>query len=96
MDSGLYVQVLSSAEVIVAALFLILLLPLVFFIASTRSQRRFVRLPARGKTPRPARRPAEQAEPPEDQEEEKDEDVPPSAGPRQRSRGPAAGPDDRA
>ncbi len=44
MDSGLFTRVLSSPEVIVASLALILLLPLVFFIASTKSRRRLVRV----------------------------------------------------
>jgi hypothetical protein len=91
MESGLYVQVFSSVEVIVAALFLIFLLPLVFFIASTKSRRRFVRLPARPRTPRPVRRPPPAAAAPE---EDEDLDAPPSSRPRGRSRGPAAGPDD--
>ncbi|MGA2378564.1 MAG: hypothetical protein ABSG85_04590 [Spirochaetia bacterium] len=89
MDSGLFVQVLSSAEVIAAALFVILLLPLVFFIASTRSRRRFVRRPPRGRIAKPARRSVEAPKPGE-QEEDLDE----PAGPRSRARGPAAGPED--
>jgi len=91
MESGLFVQVLTSAEVIAAALFLIFLLPLVFFIASARSRRRFVRAPARVKKAKPA--PASAQRPKEDEAEE-DLDEPPGAGPR--SRGPAAGPDDLA
>jgi hypothetical protein len=71
MDSGLYTKVFTSTEVIAASLFLILLLPLVFFIASTRSRRRFVRPagPHRSARPRvrpkPAARDAEGAEEPE-------------------------------
>ena len=72
MDSGLFAKVLSSPEVIVASLAQIFLLPLVFFIASTRSRRRFVRSTARTAAARPrlaapARRPAEKNEEPEDQ-----------------------------
>jgi hypothetical protein len=52
MDSGLFAKVLSSPEVIVASLALIFLLPLVFFIASTRSRRRFVRTVPRLAAPR--------------------------------------------
>jgi hypothetical protein len=89
MESGLFVQVLTSAEVIAAALFLILLLPLVFFIASTRSRRRFVRAPARVKKAKPAPTQLQKQD-----EGEEDLDEPPGAGPR--SRGPAAGPDDLA
>lgn len=47
MDSGLFTKVLTSPEVIVTSLALILLLPLVFFIASTRSRRRLVRVSPR-------------------------------------------------
>ena len=91
MESGLYVQVFSSVEVIVAALFLIFLLPLVFFIASTKSRRRFVRLPAKPRTSRPARRPPKKTPPAEDDD---DLDTLPSARARERSRGSAADPDD--
>ena len=55
MDSGLYTKVFTSTEVIAASLFLILLLPLVFFIASTKSRRRFSQPSPRV---RRARRPA--------------------------------------
>jgi hypothetical protein len=92
METGLYVQVFTSVEVIVAALFLIFLLPLVFFIASTKSRRKLVRLPAKSRKPRPVRSPPQKAEPSE--EDDKDLDAPPSTGPRRRSRGPAADPDD--
>ncbi|MGO9308029.1 MAG: hypothetical protein ACLQDL_03285 [Spirochaetia bacterium] len=75
MDSGIFVQVLSSAEVIAASLVVILLLPLVFFIASTRSRRRSVRKPARGRIPASLRpsaearsRPRGRAAEPEDSE----------------------------
>jgi hypothetical protein len=89
MESGLFVQVLTSAEVIAASLFLIFLLPLVFFIASTRSRRKFVRNPARTRPRRPARAPtaAQQLV-----EEREDMDELPGGGPR--SRGPAVGPED--
>jgi hypothetical protein len=76
MDSGLFAKVFSSPEVIVASLALIFLLPLVFFIASTRSRRRFVRAGPRPAAagarraatpgPAPAPRPAEKDEEPED------------------------------
>ena len=55
MDSGLFTKVLSSPEVIVASLALIFLLPLVFFIASTRSRRRFVRAAPRAAASRTRR-----------------------------------------
>jgi hypothetical protein len=90
MDSGLYVQVFSSVEVIVASLFLIFLLPLVFFIASTKSRRRFVRLPPRTRKARPVRRPPQEAAA---SEEEEDLDVRPSQRSRQRSRDSAEGAD---
>ena len=86
MESGLFVQVLFSTEVIAAAFFLILLLPLVFFVASTRSRRRFVKLPARVRSPKPVRRPVE---------EPADPDSPPAPGPRSRAGGPEADPEDR-
>jgi hypothetical protein len=89
MESGLFVQVITSAEVIAAALFLIFLLPLVFFIASTRSRRKFVRAPARVRKEKPAPKAAVQ---PEAGEDEDDLDESPDPGPR--SRGPAAGPED--
>jgi hypothetical protein len=92
MESGLYVQVFSSVEVIVAALFLIFLLPLVFFIASTKSRRRFVRLTAKPRTSRPARHAPKETPPAEDD----DLDTLPSARARERSRGSAADPDDPA
>jgi hypothetical protein len=85
MDSGLFVQVLSSTEVIAAALFLILLLPLVFFIASTRSRKRFVRGPSLAratKRARPAVKPAEETDEPDDSE------------PPPRTRFPVDGPED--
>jgi hypothetical protein len=40
MESGLYLSVFSSWEVIAACLFVMFLLPFVFFVASTRSRRR--------------------------------------------------------
>ncbi len=40
MGSGLYIKVLSSWEVIVASLALMFLLPLVFYVASTRARPR--------------------------------------------------------
>jgi len=89
MESGLFVQVLTSTEVIAASLFLILLLPLVFFIASTRSRKRFVRNPPRTRSPRPVRRPSAEQQIAVEREEL---DELPGGGPR--SRGPAGGPDD--
>ncbi len=71
MDSGLYLSVFSSWEVIAACLFLMFLLPLVFFIASTSSRRRIpmrvlrMRAPARKRPQSPPPRPAEE----ENQEE---------------------------
>ena len=91
MESGLFVQVITSAEVIATALFLILLLPLVFFIASTRSRRKFVRAPARVKKAKPSRPAAEKAKP---ESGEEDEDLDEPRGPGPRSRGPASGPED--
>jgi hypothetical protein len=90
MESGLYVQVFSSVEVIVACLFLIFLLPLVFFIASTKSRRKFVRVPAKSRGPKPVRRTPEAA-PSEEEGEDLDG---PARGPRERSRGPAGDLDD--
>jgi hypothetical protein len=87
MESGLFVQVITSAEVIAAALFLIFLLPVVFFIASTRSRRRFVRAPVRMKKEKPAPKTVKEPEP----GEEEDLDRPPD--PRPRPRGPASGPE---
>ena len=40
MESGLYLSLFSSWEMIAVCIFLILLLPLVFFIASTAGRRR--------------------------------------------------------
>jgi hypothetical protein len=91
MESGLFVQVFTSAEVIAASLFLILLLPLVFYIASTRSRRKFVRKPApkRPRRVKPAKPAAEQQKPVEEAD-----DLDSLPGQRPRSRGPAAGPED--
>jgi len=74
MDSGLYLSVLSSWEVIAACLFLMFLLPLVFFIASTNSRKRIplrvlrMRALAKKRTQSPPPRPTE-----EKNEEERDE-----------------------
>jgi hypothetical protein len=89
MESGLFVQVITSTEVIAAALFLIFLLPLVFFIASTRSRRRFVRAPVRVKREKPAPKAVKAPEPGEEEE-----DLDESPDPRRRPRGPALGPED--
>ena len=81
MDSGLFAKVLSSPEVIVTSLALIFLLPLVFFIASTRSRRRSVRVAPRPgaarlrraaavPAPWPGPRSAARAAPPEEKDEE--------------------------
>jgi hypothetical protein len=58
MDSGLFLSIFSSWEMIGACLFVMLVLPLVFFVASTRSRRRPARrVPASHKS-RTARKPA--------------------------------------
>jgi hypothetical protein len=90
MESGLYVQVFSSVEVIVACLFLIFLLPLVFFIASTKSRRRFVRVSAKTRGTKPVRRP--KPAPPGDASEDDDSGGPPV--PRDRARGRVSDLDD--
>jgi hypothetical protein len=65
MDSGLYLSIFLSWEVIAACLFLMFLLPLVFFLASTNSRRRIplrvlrARVPAKKRTQGPTPRPAE-------------------------------------
>jgi hypothetical protein len=84
MDSGLYTKVFTSAEVIAASLFLILLLPLVFFIASTKSRRRFVRTTSFA---RPVRRPRTASRP---TKEDQGEGAP--SGSRQRDSEPDEGP----
>jgi len=58
MDSGLFTKVLTSPEVLVVSLALVLLLPLVFFIASTKSRRRLVKVVPRGSGRLRARGPA--------------------------------------
>jgi hypothetical protein len=64
MDSGLYLSVFSSWEVIAACLFVMFLLPLVFFLASTNSRRRIplrvlrLRAPQKKRTQSPPPRPA--------------------------------------
>jgi hypothetical protein len=83
MDSGLYLSIFTSWEVIVACLFLMFLLPLVFFIASTNSRRRIplrvlrTRAPAKKREKSPPPRPAE-----EENEEERDERPPSRKGAR--------------
>lgn len=69
MDSRLYLSIFSSWEVIAACLFLMFLLPLVFFLASTKSGRkiplRVLRLQASAKKRtqgRPSRPAAEETE----------------------------------
>lgn len=91
MESGLYVQVFSSVEVIVACLFLIFLLPLVFFIASTKSRRKFVRAASKSRGSKPVQRPVRKA-PPADGNG--DDDARGPAAPRDRSRGAASGLED--
>lgn len=65
MESGLYLSVFSSWEVIAACLFVMFLLPLVFFVASTKSRRRIplrvlrLRTPAKKRTKSPPPRPGE-------------------------------------
>jgi hypothetical protein len=83
MDSGLYLSIFSSWEVIAACLFLMFLLPLVFFIASTSSRRRIpvrvvrMRAPAKKSARSPAPLPAE-----EENGEERDERPSPRRGGR--------------
>jgi hypothetical protein len=87
MESGLLLGILSTPEVIGASVFLMLLLPLVFFIASTRSRpRRPVAKPA-PKAPKAAK-PAQEAA-------EDDDELP---APRERPSRAAqeAGPDETA
>jgi len=68
MDSGLYLSIFSSWEVIAACLFLMFLLPLVFFIASTTSNRR---IPRRVLKPRaPVKKPAPAPKPAKDENED--------------------------
>jgi hypothetical protein len=73
MDSDLYLHVLSSWEVIAASLFILLFLPLVFYVASTKTRRRNTVPPPRVKKPKPARKkPAEkQAEEPDEEPEDR-------------------------
>ena len=67
MDSGLLLRIFSSWEMIAACIFLILLLPLVFFIASTTSRPRIAprikKAPAARKRPE---MPTEEGEPGEE------------------------------
>jgi hypothetical protein len=66
MESGLYLSVFSSWQVIAVCLFLMFLLPVVFFLASTTSRRRIplrvlrLRAPPRKRTQRPPPRPAKE------------------------------------
>ena len=55
MDSGVFGQVFSSWEVIATSLILILMLPLVFFVASTKARKR---KPVRLSPPRSKAKPA--------------------------------------
>jgi len=72
MDSGLYLSIFSSWEVIASCLFLMFLLPLVFFIASTRSHGRVTQRVLKPRAPvkkaAPAPKPAE-----DENEDERDE-----------------------
>jgi hypothetical protein len=66
MDSDLYLHVLSSWEVIAASLFMMLFLPIVFYVASTKTRRKNtpptrVKMPKPKKT-KPAAKPAEEPE----------------------------------
>ena len=76
MESGLFLSILSSWEVIAACLFVMFLLPLVFFLASTKSRSRIplrvlrIRAPAKKRAQTPAPKPAADAD---------DRDVRPSA-----------------
>jgi hypothetical protein len=55
MDSDLYLHVLSSWEVIAASLFMMLFLPLVFYVASTKTRRKNTPLPLKPRKPKPAK-----------------------------------------
>ena len=75
MDSGLYLSIFSSWEVIAACLFLMFLLPLVFFIASTKSHKRIplrvLRLQASAKKRTKSRPPRPAAEVIEEERDER-------------------------
>jgi hypothetical protein len=71
MDSRLLLRIFSSWEMIAVCIFLILLLPLVFFIASTTSRPRIApkakkATPARKRPEKPAEGEPEEQEEPED------------------------------
>jgi hypothetical protein len=76
MESGLYLSIFSSWEVIAACLLVMFLLPLVFFLASTNSRKRIPLrvLKKRAPAKKPAKSPA-----PEAAEDEDDRDERPSA-----------------
>ena len=66
MDSGVFGQVFSSWEVIVTSLILMFLLPLVFFVASTRVGKKKPLRPASPRSrPKPPARTPRKAEGPE-------------------------------
>jgi hypothetical protein len=89
MESGQLLAILSTPEVIGASIFLMLLLPLVFFIASTRSK---PRRPA----PRPAGKPAKAVKKAAEAPAEEDEDAIPSRERERPSRSAASDPDETA
>jgi hypothetical protein len=75
MESGLYLSIITSWEVIAVCLFLMFLLPLVFFVASTKSRRRISLRVTRVRRP-PKKTPAVA---PQQPEEEDDRDMRPAA-----------------
>jgi hypothetical protein len=85
MESGLYLSIFSSWEVIAACLFVMFLLPFVFFMASTKSRRRIPRRVL--KIPRPPKRRAESPPAKQDEEEEDVRNERPSARRGERSTG---------
>jgi hypothetical protein len=74
MESGLYLSIITSWEVIAVCLFVMFLLPLVFFVASTKSRRRIPLRVTRIRRP-PKRTPAVS---PQEPAEVDDRDVRPS------------------
>jgi hypothetical protein len=78
MDSGLYLSIFSSWEVIAACLFLMFLLPLVFFVASTKSRRRIPLRVLRSRAPAKKRAASAPPRPPENGEEDERDERPSS------------------
>jgi len=88
MGSGLFISVFSSWEVILTALLLMFLLPLVFYVASTKSR------PKKPVSPRPPRAKVTRAQPaatPEPEAEAEEDRLP---GSRPRRSGPPEPKDD--